>query len=161
MSGSIRWGLSTAATALVVPIGLAGWLVFAPSSDLAGNVATHERAGAEMLATGSLLDPLVSAAHRAAPFRPDGRPSRVAYDPMRSEVAVQDYQTPKPVLVLTGVMEGVEPLAVLEGIPGREGPALLGVGDTLAGLKVRRIREGKVTITGMDTTWVLTIRGLP
>jgi hypothetical protein len=102
---------------------------------------------------------MVSAAQKVAPFRPDGRPSRVVYDPAGTTVPVDPV--PKPRLVVTGLVEGTAPLVLLEGVPGRESPVLLGVGDTLAGLKIRRIREGKVTITGMDTTWVLAIRGLP
>ena len=160
MIPTMRWISWGAVGALLAPLGLGAWILLGPDPE--GAVAgVGEQGVGPTIGVGVPLDSLTVVARQVAPFRPDGRPSRVAYDPGRSEVAAQDYQTPKPVLVLTGVMEGVEPLAVLEGIPGREGPALLGVGDTLAGLKVRRIREGKVTITGMDTTWVLTIRGLP
>jgi hypothetical protein len=159
MSALVRWGLPAAATAFVAPIAAAGWLIFAPQR----GAAVVEGAGgvARSLsspAAGS-LDPLAGAAEKAAPFRPDGRPSRVAYDPART--ATPDYAPPKPALTVSGLVDGAVPLVVLEGVPGRDGPVLLGVGDTLAGLKIRRIKGGSVTITGMDTTWVLTIRRLP
>lgn len=159
MSGLVRWGLPAAATAFAVPIVLAGWMVLAPGPGSGGNTGSGEGAGVESSVTPQPLDPLVSAAQKVAPFRPDGRPSRVAYDPARTVVA--EYAPPKPALVVSGIVDGATPLVVLEGIPGRDGPVLLGVGDTLAGLKIRRIRGGSVTITGLDTTWVLTIRGLP
>ncbi len=159
MSGLVRWGLPAAGTAFAVPIVLAGWLVLAPQVPTPGDDAAGGAGSAGSAATAAPLDQLVGAAQKVAPFRADGRPSRVAYDPVRTEV--QQEAPPKPGLVVSGVVDGAAPLVVLEGVPGRDGPVLLGVGDTLAGLKVRRIREGKVTITGMDTTWVLTIRGLP
>ena len=159
MSGLVRWGLPVAGTVFAVPIVLAGWMVLAPGSGSRGNTGSGGPAGVESLITPQPLDPLVSAAQKVAPFRPDGRPSRVMYDPART--VVPEYAPPKPALVVSGVVDGAAPLVVLEGIPGRDGPVLLGVGDTLAGLKIRRIKGGSVTITGMDTTWVLTIRRLP
>jgi hypothetical protein len=160
MTRSWQWSLWGAAAALAAPLIIGAWLLFVPDAaarTMAGDPAGRGRGSA---ASPRPLDSLMTVARRTAPFRPDGRPSRVAYDPSRNEVT-PDYTPPKPVLVLTGVMGGAAPLAVLEGIPGHDGPALLGVGDTLAGLKVRRILEGIVTIAGMDTTWVLTIRRLP
>ena len=158
MSGLVRWGPPAAGTAFAVPVVLAGWLVLAPQptprDDDPVGVGT-----AELLPATASLESLGGAAQKGAPFRPDGRPSRVTYDPART--AAPEYAPPKPALVVSGVVGGAAPLVVLEGVPGRDGPVLLGVGDTLAGLKIRRIREGKVTITGMDTTWLLTIRGLP
>ena len=158
MNGLVRWGLPAAALALAVPVCLAGWLVFAPEGPRTASEMMTGAAGSTSPDAAASIDPLAGAAEKTAPFRPDGRPSRVAYDPART--VVPDYAPPKPVLVVSGLVDGAVPLVVLEGVPGRDGPVLLGVGDTLAGLKIRRIKGGSVTITGMDTTWVLTVRGL-
>ncbi|MEO7333279.1 MAG: hypothetical protein ABIZ71_04990 [Gemmatimonadales bacterium] len=160
MMAMTRWGPWAAGTALVLPLLLGVDLAFGRS-----NVATLS-AGQPGPATdrsviGASLDSLAGAAIRVAPFRADGRQSSVAYDPARAEAPASGYTPPKPGLVLSGLIGGKAPMAVLEGIPGHDGPALLGVGDTLAGLRVRRIGEGQVTVTGMDTTWVLALRGLP
>lgn len=159
MMASSRWGRWSAGSALVLPLLLGA--LFAGAKDAPeARVGIQSTPLASGVTTGN-LDSLGGMALRAAPFRADGRPSGVVYDPARSDAPVADYAPPKPVLALSGLVGGNVPLAVIEGIPGHDGPALLGVGDTLAGLSVRRIREGQVTVTGMDTIWVLTLRGLP
>jgi len=107
------------------------------------------------------IDSVAGAVLHVAPFREDGRPSRVVYDPARPTGMQIDQGTPRPTLVLSGILEGRAPLAVLDGIPGREGAVVLALGDTAGGLRIRRIKEGQVTVTGMDTTWTLTVRGTP
>ena len=104
------------------------------------------------------IDSALPRAIRTAPFRPDRRPSAVAYDPSRLEQASLGAMPPKPNLALAGLLGGREPVALVEGIPGRDGPVLLAVGDTAGGLKVRRIKGGEVTVSGMDTTWMLTVQ---
>src|SRR5439155_24082159 len=67
------------------------------------------------------------------------RAADVAYDPVRlAQVALQP-PAPKPVLVLTGIVWGAEPQAVVEGWPGVEGPRVVRAGDVVSGLKVKRI----------------------
>jgi len=65
---------------------------------------------------------------------------------------------PKPTLILDGVVNGVDPSAVIEGLPGVEGSRVVRVGDVVAGLQVKRITDSRVVIAGMDTTWVLEVR---
>ena len=91
------------------------------------------------------------------PFRIGRRPTLPAYDPQRvgEQLATP---SPKPALILVGVMNGIEPSAVIEGLPGVEGSRVVRVGDVVAGLKVHRIADGRVVIAGMDTTWVLGVR---
>jgi len=91
------------------------------------------------------------------PFRIGRRPVLPAYDPLRLAEQLAPPQ-PRPVLTLVGVMNGAEPSAVVEGIPGVEGARVLRVGDVVAGLKVKQIVNGRVVIAGMDTTWVLEVR---
>ncbi len=90
------------------------------------------------------------------PFRTARSPAVVAYDPLRSAAAVA--APPKPALVLTGIVWGTAPEAVLEGLPGVNGARVLRAGDVVSGLVVKRIEHGRVTVVGMDTVWVLTVR---
>jgi hypothetical protein len=60
--------------------------------------------------------------------------------------------------MLTGIVWGRDPAAVLEGVPGVDGARLVRSGEELAGFRVRRITAQTVTVTGMDTTWVLEVR---
>ena len=59
---------------------------------------------------------------------------------------------------MVGVVNGSEPSAVIEGLPGIEGSRVVRVGDVVAGLQIKKIANGRVVIAGMDTTWVLEIR---
>jgi len=91
-------------------------------------------------------------------FRTSRHPGDVPYDPLRlAQLAVTPAQ-PKPTLLLTGIVWGTQPQAVVEGWPGVEGPRVVRAGDVVSGLKVRRIDGTRVTVVGMDTTWVLQVR---
>jgi hypothetical protein len=61
----------------------------------------------------------------------------------------------KPQLVLEGL---VGHAALIDGVPGHAMTAIVHVGDTLGGLRVRRIGRDTVTIIDSDTTWRLTLR---
>ena len=91
------------------------------------------------------------------PFRIGRRPALPAYDPQRL-VEQLAPPTPKPALVLVGVVNGSDPSAVIEGFPGVEGSRVVRVGDAVAGLQIKRIANGRVVMAGMDTTWVLEVR---
>lgn len=152
-----RWAPWGAGMLLLVPCTIALWSIVAPAAGagvLRGAAAPVRQEAARR---GVAVESLAVAARRTAPFRPDGRPTAVAYDPVRSE-APQVYAPARPALALNGILQGSAPLAIIEGVPGREGPVLLGIGDTVAGLRVRRIKDGQVTVAGMDTTWQLRIK---
>lgn len=105
-------------------------------------------------------DSAIRTALAAAPFRARRTPASVRYDPVRAaEPAVPAApKPPKPALVLSGIIWGETPAAAIEGIPGVDGTRLLTKGDTIAGLRVRRIGHSEVVVAGFDTTWVLTVR---
>lgn len=65
----------------------------------------------------------------------------------------------RPALVLKGVV-GTAPLwrAIVDGLPGRSGSALVQQGDTIGDLRVRRLTADTLVIQGADTTWRLTVR---
>lgn len=90
-------------------------------------------------------------------FRIGRRPASVAYDPITTGQPIAP-PPPKPVLVLDGIVAGAEPSAVVEGLPGVDGPRVVRVGDVFVGLTIKRIDGTDVRIVGMDTVWVLTVR---
>lgn len=92
------------------------------------------------------------------PFRLERKPSDVPYSPAREGVPPPPSHPPRPALAVTGIVGGPPWEALLEGIPGRQGSALVRRGDTLSGLRVRSITKDTVRITGLDTSWVLTVR---
>jgi hypothetical protein len=92
------------------------------------------------------------------PFRLERKPSGVAYSPALEGAPPPPPRPPRPALAVAGILGGPPWEALLEGIPGREGSALVRRGDTLGGLRIRSITRDTVRITGMDTAWALTIR---
>ena len=91
-------------------------------------------------------------------FRFERRPSGVAYSPALEGAPPPPPRPPRPALAVTGIVGGPPWEALMEGIPGREGSMLVRRGDTLSGLRVGSITRDTVRITGMDTTWTLTVR---
>ena len=65
---------------------------------------------------------------------------------------------PKPVLVLSGLVRGARPAAVLAGIPGTEGEVVLRQGDRVGGLRLVRLEGDRAVVRGLGSTWRLTLR---
>lgn len=91
------------------------------------------------------------------PFRATRRPAPTAYNPI-AVATPEAPPAPKPVLTLTGIVWGELPEAVLEGLPGTNGPRVVRQGETLAGLRIRAIERSRVIVAGLDTVWTLTVR---
>lgn len=91
-------------------------------------------------------------------FRTTRRPAPVAYDANALSGPVGEPPMPKPMLALVGIVEGDAPTAVIEGFPGVDGPRVVRIGETVAGLRVTRIARAEVRIAGLDTVWVLRVR---
>lgn len=121
-----------------------------PRVSTVSSVSVAEQAQPESLAT-----PLVG----KDPFRVVRRPSPVSYDPVRFAQPAAS-RPPMPALALLGIVwaTGRNPTALVEGIPGVDGPRPVEQGDTVGGLRVRKILRDRVVITGFDTTWTLTVR---
>ena len=104
-------------------------------------------------------DSLAAALVARDPFRVTRRPSNVVYGPLRLGQPATPV-APKPALVLVGIVwdSGRDPTALVEGLPGVEGPRPVRSGETIAGLRVKAIKPDRVVITGLDTTWTLTVR---
>jgi len=92
------------------------------------------------------------------PFRLNRRPSDVPYSPQGQPPEAVSQPTPRPQLLLTGILWGANPTAVIEGLPGTDGPRLVRSGDVVNGIRVVRILRDRATIRGPDTTWNLSIR---
>ena len=94
---------------------------------------------------------------RAVPFRQDRLPTAVAYVPWADTLPPPPPPV-RPALAVTGILWATHPVAIIEGIPGTTGGRLLGIRDTLGGLKVARITAAQVVLVGYDTAWTLTVR---
>jgi hypothetical protein len=92
-------------------------------------------------------------------FRVARRPASVAYDP---ETVAQPEQPPppRPVLNVLGIVwdGGGDPTALLDGLPGIEGPRVVRRGEHIGDLRIRTIAPDHVIVLGLDTTWILTVR---
>jgi hypothetical protein len=105
------------------------------------------------------LDSAAKATASSDPFRLERRPSSVPYSAEQegAPVTPPPPKPPKPKLALVGIVGGPPWVALLDGVPGQNGSVLVHAGDTLAGLRVRALGPKGVTITGLDTTWKLTL----
>lgn len=88
------------------------------------------------------------------PFRLERRPSSIVYQPTL-EGTTPPPKPPKPQLVLEGL---VGSSALIDGAPGHPVTAMVHAGDTIGGLRIRRVGHDTVVVTGADTTWRLTLR---
>ena len=104
---------------------------------------------------------LQSIVHRDL-FRLARSPAAILYDPRAAvasgSVVEPPAPPPRPALVVSGILWGKSPSAVLEGVPGSDEATLVRPGDTLGGLHVLRITAAAVTVRGFDTTWTLSLR---
>jgi len=105
------------------------------------------------------LDSLTNDIIQRDPFRLARRPSQVPFiaDTVAAAVSTAP-KAPAPPLVLAGIVGGPPWSAVIEGVPGRDGPVVVHRGDTLAGLRIRDVRRDRAIVSSPDTTWVLTIK---
>ena len=102
-------------------------------------------------------DDLIRLARAQTPFRASRRPPSVRFG-MASMPVVVVAAVPKPVLRLTGILWGSEPVALLEGVPGQEGAVVVREGESVGALRVIRVERSRVLLSGFDTTWTLTVR---
>ncbi len=137
-------GLGALARAVTVPV--------APAPALEPAVRAQADTGAPRAPSG-----LDSAARFAASrdlFRRSRRPGPAA---TAEGLAPSAPSSPKPALRLVGILAGAEPTAVIEGLPGARTARVVRPGDVIGPLTVGRITNAEVRVSGMDTTWVLTL----
>lgn len=157
-------GVLWASTGICLTIAVAAWLAPVP-----GTSASKAAQGELHLANTGLYSSrpparvvaLANSIVERDPFRPDRRQAPLPYSRLADGMPAPPPPPPappKPVLVLRGTIGGPRWEALLEGIPGRQGSALVRQGDTLASLKVRRVSRDTVVLSGMDTNWTLTMK---
>ena len=141
---------------VVLAVRLAAWPLVHPILTSSAQSMTQQARPARPASLDSLARFVVG----VDPFRLSRRPALVQYDPLRAQEQLAP-PAPKPVLQLAGIVweGGTDPVAVVEGLPGTDGPRVVRVGDVVAGLRVQRISRDNVRIEGADTTWVLKVRG--
>ena len=154
------WGLALA----VVLLGWQRWrraepMAAAPPSALDASPPEPRRVPAPRLA---------EAARTVAggnPFRLDRAPAPIGFNQPRMDGMMPGQPPPyvpppppRPQLAVTGIV-GPPWQALLEGVPGREGTAVVVKrGDVLGELRVREVTRTTVTVSAPDTTWRLTVR---
>ncbi len=106
------------------------------------------------------LEDRAAALRARNPFRTDRRPAEVLFQLSGPTTPAPAIAVPvvRPTLVLAGLVGGPPWHALVEGVPGREGGVLLGLGDQIGGVRVLEFRNGAVVLAGYDTTWVLSPR---
>ena len=153
---------ATAAAALGAAMWAARWTPTARAEAMAIAAPESRTTTPDAAALGRWRDRVVA----RDPFRLLRRASPIAFTVAMPEqglaAATMPMRPPKPALVLRGLVGGPPWEAVLDGVPGRERGVVARAGDVLGGtaeLRVRRVGADGVVITGMDTTWRLTVGG--
>ena len=126
-----------------------------------GTLAAGHATRARVESTASMMREIDDAAVSLVatdPFRAARQPSPIAYQPELEGAPPPPPRAARPALSVCGIMGGPPWSAVLEGVPGRDGGAVIHAGDTLGGLSVRAVKHDTVVITGADTTWRLAVR---
>jgi hypothetical protein len=94
------------------------------------------------------------------PFRVSHQPATQNFGAASDALMPAPPRAARPPLLLQGVVGHPGRWeAVVAGIPGREGGIVVRVGDTLAGLRIRRIDHDTVIVVAADTIWRLTVKG--
>lgn len=94
------------------------------------------------------------------PFRLQREPAPLRFEPYRNRdivAATPVPSTPRPVLVLRGIVGGPPWEALVEGFPGKSGPSVVRPGDRIGDLLIRAVRRDTVIVQGMDSTWRLAL----
>jgi hypothetical protein len=140
------------ATGVLATLACVGWLANAPRVGPAERTAVARVVDVAVPPAES-IDAAARVVAQTDPFRLERRPTAVRYRPDLEGVA-PPAKPPKPELVLDGL---VGPAAILDGIPGHSA-TIVHVGDTVGGLRIRRIGRDTAIVSGADTTWRLTLR---
>lgn len=132
------------------------WLVWTrPMPAIAPPVP--QRAPRALAAGFSIPDSVRHRISRAGPFRETRVPAPRRFD-ARLAVATPAVLPLRPVLVLSGIVWGHEPGAIIDGLPGIEGGRLLRRGDRVGEIAVTSITRDQVRLRGFDSTWILRVR---
>jgi hypothetical protein len=105
------------------------------------------------------LAPFRRLATSGSPFRTSRQLPRVRFgDASLLPPAPTAPPSPRPRPVLTGILWGQEPAAILEGMPGVEGAVVLRRGEVAGGLRLVKIAPDGAELRDADTSWTLSVR---
>jgi hypothetical protein len=104
-------------------------------------------------------DSLARAIAARDPFRLARAPAALPFDPEAPSTGyAPPPRPPRPALALAGIVLGLEPLALVDGLPGVEGSRVMRLGERVGGYVLRAVASDHVIIAGPDTTWMLRVR---
>ncbi len=160
---ALLWGGAVGGTALAV----VGWRVPMPVPPAAGAVAAARRPPPAAPPSPAAITSAAALLAAYDPFRLTHQPALVAYGapeppprawaPPLVGMPGGGMPSTRPRLTVQGFVGGrTDWAAVLGGVPGRDGGVLVRAGDTLAGLRVRRITRDTLVVAAPDTSWHLT-----
>jgi hypothetical protein len=91
------------------------------------------------------------------PFRVERAPTSVRFGaaPVTPSEPAVETRPERPKLVLAGIVGGPPWMALVEGVPGREGGVILVQGETMNGIRLDRLWSDSAALSDSDTTWVL------
>jgi hypothetical protein len=113
------------------------------------------------IAPTEVLDSIVHAVTANDPFRVTKASASARYSPRgepRAVAATSTTRLPHPTLTLRAIA-GPPWQALIDGLPGHSGAALVRVGAIGDDLTIRSITRDAVVVCGLDTTWVLRFAG--
>ncbi|MDH4131514.1 MAG: hypothetical protein OEV95_06875 [Gemmatimonadota bacterium] len=138
---------------------IVGWrLSRMPVVAVAPPPAPHSEASSDGPASGRDRD-LMRYARHATPFRiGHAAPQRRFGEVPQPAGSPPPSPPPKPSLVLTGLVTSPDTAVVVEGVPGHDGPVVIRLGVSVAGVRLHRLTAGGAVLSGFDTTWTLMLR---
>ncbi len=92
------------------------------------------------------------------PFRLSNSPPDVDASVRSNNAKPSPARAPRPVLVLKAITGGPPWQAIVAGIPGQSGDALVAPGGTFGALTVQSITRDAVVVRAPDTTWTLSLK---
>jgi hypothetical protein len=100
------------------------------------------------------------------PFRLSNRAANTRYDPAADggfpiAHGSASPSSPRPTLALKAIAGGPPWQALIDGLPGQPGGAVVLAGDKFDKLVIRTVTRDSVIIQAPDTTWVLDFRKHP
>ena len=156
MSGAILRGLLLGGAAAALGVGV---LALAAPPFLVHLPAAPPAVAAIGATAVTVSDSLVRQVIARTPFRAARSPAVRPYDLNHGAVEVVEApQVSRPRLTLAGIVWEPEPVAIIEGLPGGDGGRVVRRGEVVGGLKLKRIERNRVVITGLDTTWNLSVK---
>jgi hypothetical protein len=148
----VERGLMVSAVVLAA-LAVVGWYANVPPRVLGSSIAISGIVDNGVPPAES-IDAAARTVAQTDPFRLDRQPASIPYRP-DLEGVIPPPKPPKPQPVLAGLVGAT---ALLDGVPGHAATAIVHAGDTLGGLRIRRITRDTVIVSGSDTTWRLTLR---